>query len=71
MPSTDEATAGWTLVNLSTSFALNLGTQEALLFAKLQNTANTLAYSAATTGTLRRLAPLPGRGLTLGLRVAF
>ena len=71
VPSTDEATAGWTLVNLSTSFALNLGTQEALLFAKLQNAANTLAYSAATTGTLRRLAPLPGRGLTLGLRVAF
>ena len=48
VPSTDEATAGWTLVNLSTSYALNLGTQEALLFAKLQNAGNTLAYSART-----------------------
>ena len=71
VPGTDEATAGWTLVNLSASYALSRGAQEALLFAKLQNAGNTLAYSAATTGTLRRLAPLPGRGLTLGLRMAF
>ena len=42
-----------------------------LLFAKLQNAGNALAYSAATTGTLRKLSPLPGRGLTVGLRVAF
>jgi len=71
VPSSDEATAGWTLVNLSTSYALNLGAQEALLFAKLQNAGDTLAYSASTTGTLRKLSPLPGRGLTLGLRMAF
>ena len=71
VPSSDEATAGWTLLNLSASYALNLGTQEALLFAKLQNAGNTLAYSASTPGTLRKLSPLPGRGLTLGLRVAF
>ncbi len=71
VPSSDEATAGWTLVNLSASYALSMGAQEALLFAKLQNAGNALAYSAATTGTLRKLSPLPGRGLTLGLRVAF
>ena len=71
VPSSAEATAGWTLVNLSASYALNLGTQEALLFAKLQNAGNTLAYNASTPGTLRKLSPLPGRGLTLGLRVAF
>ena len=71
VPSSDEATAGWTLVNLSASYTLNLGPQEALLFAKLQNAGNRLAYSATTTQTLRPLSPLPGRAVTMGLRLAF
>jgi len=71
VPSTDEATAGWTLVNLSAGYTLNLGKQEALLFAKLQNVGNRLAYSATTTETLRQLSPLPGRAVTVGLRAAF
>ncbi len=71
VPSTDVATAGWTLINLSASHTLNLGPREALLFAKLLNAANQLAYSATTTGTLRPLAPLPGRALALGVRLAF
>ena len=71
VPTTDEATAGWTLVNLSASYTLNLGTQEALLFAKLQNAGNRLAYSATTTQTLRSLSPLPGRAVTVGLHLGF
>ena len=71
VPSTDSATAGWTLVNLSASTLLNLGPRDALLFVKLQNIGNKLAYSASTIGTVRALAPLPGRGVTLGLRMAF
>jgi iron complex outermembrane recepter protein len=71
IPADDVATAGWTLVNLSTSYALKLAGSDALLFLKLQNMGNTLAYSASTTGTVREKAPLPGRGLTAGLRLSF
>ena len=68
---TDTATSGWTLVNLSASYALGLADRDALVFVKLQNVGNKLAYSASTIGTVRALAPLPGRGLTVGLRLAF
>ena len=71
VPATDVATSGWTLVNLSASYALNLAERDALLFVKLQNVGNKLAYSASTTGSVRALAPLPGRGLAVGLRLAF
>lgn len=71
VPSTDLATAGWTIVNLSASHTLKLGQREALLFAKLLNAGNQLAFGATTTGTLRPLAPLPGRALSVGVRLAF
>ena len=71
VPATDTATAGWTRVNLSVSYALDLGERDALLFVKLLNAGNTLAYSASTVGTVRALSPLPGRGLTAGLRLTF
>ena len=71
VPSTDLATPGWTLVNLSASWAVRVGEHDAMLFAKLQNASNTLAYSASTIATVRPLAPLPGRGLTVGVRLAF
>ena len=71
VPATDVATSGWTLVNLSASYALNVATGDALLFVKLQNVGNKLAYSASTIATVRSLAPLPGRGLAAGLRLSF
>lgn len=71
VPATDIATSGWTLVNLSASYALNLAERDALLFVKLQNVGNKLAYSSSTIGTVRALSPLPGRSLTAGLRLSF
>lgn len=71
VPAADVATAGWTLVNLSSSYALTTDARQALLFVKLQNVGNKLAYSASTIGTVRALSPLPGRGLTVGLRASF
>ena len=71
VPSTDLPTSGYTLVNLSASYQLSLGREDALLFVKLQNIGNQLAYNASTTETLRPLAPLPGRGLSAGVRVTF
>ena len=71
VPASETATAGWTLVNLSASHALDLAGHDALIFLKLLNVGDKLAYSAGTMGTLRALAPLPGRGLTAGLRLSF
>ena len=68
VPATDTPTAGWTLVNLSASRVLNLRERVALLFVRLHNIGNTLAYSASTVGTVRARSPLPGRGLMTGLR---
>ena len=71
VPATDAITPGWTLVNLSASYALTLGERDALVFVKVQNAGNKLAYSASTVSTVRALAPLPGRGLAVGLRLTF
>lgn len=71
VPDTDVRTAGYTLVNLSASYQLSLGREDVLLFAKLQNLGNQLAFNSATTETLRPLAPLPGRALSAGVRVTF
>ena len=64
-------TGAFTLVNLSSSYALKLGGADGLLFAKLTNLGNALAYNAASIGTVRSLSPLPGRALMVGLRVGF
>ncbi len=40
--------AGWTLVNLSASYARNMGPRDALRFVKLQNAGNKLAYGASS-----------------------
>ncbi|HEV8313397.1 MAG TPA: TonB-dependent receptor, partial [Burkholderiaceae bacterium] len=71
VPADDTATGGYTLVNLSASYKLKLGDNEGLLFAKLTNVGNTLAYNASTIATVRALSPLPGRGLMAGLRITF
>lgn len=71
VPTGDTATPGWTMVNLSASWALALGRRDALLFVRLTNLGNRLAYSASSVDTVRGLAPLPGRGLTAGVRLAF
>ncbi len=71
VPASDLATPGWTLLNLSASYALGRGERDALLFVKLQNLGNRLAYSASTVATVRALSPLPGRGLSAGVRLSF
>jgi iron complex outermembrane receptor protein len=44
---------------------------EGFFFARLNNLTNELAYNATSIGTVRPLAPLPGRGLMVGLRLSF
>jgi iron complex outermembrane recepter protein len=71
VPSDDMATPGYTLVNLSASYKLRLGGADGLLFAKLTNLGNQLAYNATTIETVRPLSPLGGRAASAGLRIAF
>jgi iron complex outermembrane receptor protein len=71
VPTDDPATPAYTLVNLAASWALNVRGADGLLFLRLNNVGNELAYNATTIATVRPLAPLPGRGVMLGLRLNF
>jgi len=72
VPSTDTATAGYAMLDLWLSGKLELpGTQASNWFARLGNVADHVARSAGTVATMRGLAPLPGRALTVGLRSQF
>jgi iron complex outermembrane receptor protein len=71
VPSDDVETPGYTFVHVATNYRLQLGDAEVLLFAKLTNIGNRLAYNAATTASVRPLSPLPARALLVGMQVAF
>jgi iron complex outermembrane receptor protein len=68
VPGTDTPTPGHTLLNLWAQWQTGA---DVLWFAKLDNATDRLATSATTVGTLRGLAPLAGRALTLGWRLAL
>ncbi len=70
VPSTDAATAGYTLLDLWAGATLPVAGAPQLL-VKLGNATNQLAYNASTVATMRGLSPLPGRALSLVLRAAF
>jgi iron complex outermembrane receptor protein len=67
------ATDAYTLWNAAATYALKSGRVNTLLYAKLDNLTNQLAYSAASvlTTTAFPKAPLPGRSLKIGLQAAF
>lgn len=65
----ETATGSHTLVNVSAAWRFKLGRTDAELFARGTNLNNTTARVHASF--LKDVAPLPGRDVTLGLRVAF
>jgi len=71
VPTDDPATPAYTVVNLAASWTLNMRGADGLLFLRLNNVGNDLAYNATTLATVRPLAPLPGRGMMVGLRLNF
>lgn len=71
VPTFDPTTPSYTIVNLSGSYKFQLGGSEGFVYLKLNNLTNELAYNATTIDTVRPLAPLPGRGVLLGLRLGF
>ena len=71
VPSDDVATPAWTMLNLSASYRLAHARHDVLVFAKLNNVGNTLAFNASSVNTVRPLSPPPGRALMLGVRATF
>ncbi len=73
MAAGQRATAAYTLWNTAASYAMKSGRVSTLLYARLDNITNQLAYSATSvlTTTAFPKAPLPGRSLKVGLQASF
>ena len=71
VPTFDPTTPSYTIVNLSASYKFQWSGSEGFVYFKLNNLTDALAYNATTIDTVRPLAPLPGRGLLVGLRMGF
>jgi iron complex outermembrane receptor protein len=71
VPTFDVPTPAYTLINLGASYKLKFTGADGLAFLRLNNVTNELAYNATTIGTVRPLAPLPGRGVMAGVRLTF
>ena len=70
----DVTTAGYTLLNASVNYHTHTGATHWMMFAKLDNLTNQLAYSSTSvlTQTMGSNAPpLAGRSLKLGLQASF
>ncbi|MES2508566.1 MAG: TonB-dependent receptor [Pseudomonadota bacterium] len=67
------ATAAYTLWNTAATYAIKMGSVNTLLYARVDNLTNQLAYSATSvlTTTAFPKAPLPGRSLKVGLQASF
>ena len=65
----ERATDGYAMLNLGGHYELRLGGQQAQLYARINNLTDELAFSH--TSFIRDAAPLAGRNVTAGLRVAF
>jgi iron complex outermembrane receptor protein len=71
VPATDVATPAYSLVNLWASHGWRWAGLDGLVFLRLDNLGDTLAYSASAIRSVRELAPLPGRSATAGVRVSL
>ncbi len=72
VPVDDTATAAWTQVHLMASHRWSFASAGDLLgYVKLGNITNALAFNAATLGSVRQRAPLPGRSLAAGVSWQF
>jgi iron complex outermembrane recepter protein len=71
VPATDVATPSATLLDLSLGWRQRWGAADALLFARLDNVTDELAFNAVALRNARELSPLAGRSATVGLRMAW
>lgn len=73
VPARDVASAGYTLWNAAVTYAMKAGPSRLLWYARLDNAADRLAYSATSllTQSAPGRVPLPGRSVRVGLRADF
>lgn len=73
VPAGQLSTPGYTLWNAALTWRARAGASELLWYARLDNATDRLAWSAASilTQTAPGKAPLPGRGLSVGLQASF
>ena len=74
VPSGDKAVAANTRWNAGLNYRVKTGALNTLLYARLDNITNQLAYSATsvlTTTAFPSAPPLPGRSLKVGLQASF
>ena len=64
-------TDSYTLVNAAILYTFKLPNASALFFLKGNNLGDRKAYSASSIDTIRGLAPLPGRGVKVGVQLSF
>jgi iron complex outermembrane recepter protein len=73
VPVGELTTAAYTLWNAALTWRTKVGPSNLLWYARLDNAANKLAYSATSilTQTVPGKVPLPGRSFKLGLQASF
>jgi len=71
VPAIDVPTPSVTLLDLGLGWRPRWGAADALVFARVDNVTDELAFNAVALRNARQLSPLPGRSATLGLRVAW
>ncbi len=71
VPEGESTTPAYTIVNMAAMWPWAPAPLDARFYVKLNNLGNTLAFNAATINSVRALAPLPGRSLSAGVRVAW
>ena len=74
VPAGDQAVAANTRWNAGVNYRVKAGPVSTLLYARLDDMTNTLAYSATsilTSTVFPNAPPLPGRSLKVGLQASF
>ncbi len=64
-------TAGYTFINAAATYGFKLNDIRGTLFLRGTNLTNKKAFNASSIDTIRGLAPLPGRGVKVGVQVNF
>ncbi len=73
VPAQQNTTAGYTLWNAAVTYRMKTSRSNVVWFAKLENIGDKLAYSPTSilTQTALGKAPMPGRGIKLGVQIYF
>jgi iron complex outermembrane recepter protein len=64
-------TAGYTFINAAATYGFKFNQVGGTVFLRGTNLSNKKAFNASSIDTIRGLAPLPGRGVKVGVQVNF